>query len=442
MTKAIINSNASRLGLVNALRVICCLYFAITAHAQEDTTIFCSTYDCVDIAVESARCTDTDDVPCVCETKTYESYLSSCLITEKTHGCVSSDWTSASESLESDCSSYSSSIGADLCSVCFSSAIKSASCLEYDDYDCLCGSKSDDVLSMFTSCATVPITASATCLTSDLAFSSEELASSCSSFSENPDEPEICFCQAAVAEDINCAFQDLGCLCAQDDYLNRLLPCIESSCFSEDRTLVRNSHTSACSELATGGTPAIATTDSASQQTDGDLTNAKGSPKEDGEENDDSDGPETSTVIGVVAGAVAGLSILLVGGYFIFRKRSRKSKVKPPKLPPRPDNLNGAKLNEQQGIYEMWGTQQFPQPTQPAAAHKSATQLHQSSELDSHIFHQPTQPAAAHKSATQLHQSSELDSHIFHQPKVQKWHDHSMIHPIPHQSYVELGPSK
>lgn len=414
MVKAKRSSELSHLYVMKVAWGLLCFCFAIAIFAQDDSTpLFCSTFDCVESAVESARCTDIDDVDCVCETTSYKSYLSSCLISEETHGCVSSDWTSVSSEVDSDCSSYSSSIGSELCDVCFSSIVTSASCLDSDDYGCLCGSISDEVLSAFTSCARKPTTASASCLTSDLAFSSESLSSSCKSFSENPVQEDLCLCQAAIAENLNCDLQDIDCLCSKNsDYLDQLLPCVESQCFSEDPTAVRDSHTSACDILATGGTPTITNPNFSPRPTAESSTEPEEAPNEDDDE-DGSDGPETSTVIGVVAGSVGALSVLLVGGYFIFRKRSkRKPKVKkPPKLPPRQNDLNAAYQNEQQGVYEMWGTQRFDAPAPPQAAYKT--------NIPSNTF-------------------PELDGQFPSQSPNQKY-----LYPsIPYQGYVELGPSK
>ena len=408
MIGAKINGKSLHLHVMKVSWVLLCFCFAITTFAQDDsTTLFCSTFDCVETAVESARCTDIDDVACVCETGSYKSYLSSCLITEETHGCVSSDWTSASSEVDSDCSSYSSSIGAELCDACFISVVTSASCLDFDDYGCLCDSKSDEILSAFTSCARKPTTLSATCLTSDLAFSSESLSSSCRSFSENPIQDDLCLCQAAIAESINCDLQDIDCLCSKNgDYLDRLLPCVESSCISEDPTTVRDSYTSACAVLATGGTPTITNPESLPTN---ESSKKAGIATDDDDE--DSDGPETSTIIGVVAGSVGALSVLLVGGYFIFRKRSkRKPKINQPKLPPRPSNLNATYQNEQQGVYEMWGTQRFDVPTQPQGAYKTNIQSSTFSELDGQF-------------------------------RTQSPHQKPFYPLVPSQGYAELGPS-
>ena len=411
MLGAKIDSKSPRLHVMKISWSILCLFFAIATFAQDDsTTLFCSTFDCMESAVESAQCTDTEDVLCVCETGSYRSYLSACLITDETHGCVSSDWISASSSVDSDCTSLSSSIGSELCDICFDSVVTSASCLGYDDYGCLCGSKSDELLSAFTSCARKPITASATCLTSDLAYSSESLSSSCSSFSANPIQDNLCLCPAAIAESLNCGLQDIECLCSKGgDYLDRLLPCVESSCISEDPTIVRDSHTSACDVLATGGTPTLINPEFSPRPTG---ESSKKAEIASGEDDESSDGPETSTIIGVVAGSVGALSVLLVGGYFIFRKRSKKKpKMKQPKLPPRPSNLNTASQNEQQGIYEMWGTQRYNAPTQTHAVYKTNVPSNTFSELDGQF---PTQPS------NQTH----------------------FYPPIPNQGYVELGPSK
>ena len=404
--------------LLNFCLLLDLLLFFVGSHAQDEFTsdVECSTFSCSDIASESAQCTDYDDVECYCEQNTYSSLLSSCLLLDTTMGCTSSDWISASSELDSSCSSFSSSFGTELCDECYTSAITDGvSCLGYDDYGCLCNAKSNELLSSLTACAETPITLSASCPISYLEELGDGLFSSCSSYEDNPVEvPGCAVCQVIVASGLQCSQEDYKCLCAEEGvYLDAFESCIDTvNCYESDLTVERDSYTAICSVVATGGTPPGLTLDESPSETD--LSSTRESEIRSTSGNDDeSDGPQTSTVVGVVLGAIAGLALLLIGGYFIFKKRSKYKSEKVNKVSI--SKLTGPSIDQRKaehGVYEMMGSGQYQNyPIRPSPTQKAAATLNHSYELDN----RPIQPSV-----------------------TSEGHYRTLLH----QGYVELGPGK
>ena len=113
---------------------------------------------------------------------------------------------------------------------------------------------------------------------------------------------------------------DYKCLCAEEAYTDQLSSCINATCFPQDQTIARDSYTSECQVRALGLLSATTTTERRGRAT----VTASASSGENENDDQGNDGPNIETVVGIVAGVIAGLASLVIAGYFTFRKRSTK----------------------------------------------------------------------------------------------------------------------
>ena len=344
------------------------LLLATLSLAQEDVvtsapTSPCDPSRCLEKAREAEGCSANFDGSCMCDSSLGFIYtLRSCLISEESD-CIEADYQTAFSEIQSTCTPYQE-IGKSLCDDCFTSGVNDLGCLDGLDFDCLCNPNLEDFLSDFASCAKEISSGTFTCPQKSISIRSTFLESDCSPILAKKAKPEGCaICQNAVATELDCTGQaDFSCICTKEGHLQSLSSCIQSKCLPADQTVARNIYVSACDSISAGLIPDI-TLDGVSRETE--IPRPEVSEEDTDEE---SIGPDTTTVIGIVAGSVAGLSAMLVGGYFIFRKRSRNKEIisikEPPKLPPRRngplETINPSPLNyKQDGVYEMWGSHQF-----------------------------------------------------------------------------------
>ena len=293
--------------------------------------------DCTKSASATVGCSGEDDLDCTCTT----DYTMALLLCLESSYSATSDTTALDEAatqLYSICSTHMP-LNVRLCTDCASSAVSAVTCLDYMDYACLCDADGDKYQSVLTTCLETHTSGSISCAAEALpmfSFASDN----CEMIKAATISYNGCTaCQASVASELDCSGSlDYECLCTEDEYRARVSSCIESetSCGIWDQTLARNSYTSVCSALLAGETPILPTTslastfaretrpppgasstDEASSSIDGDSQDAA-----DDDDDDDVGGPATAEVVGIVVGAVAGLSLLLVGGYWIFRERS------------------------------------------------------------------------------------------------------------------------
>ena len=341
------------------------LLSAILALAQENIitsapTSQCDTSRCLKMARDSEGCSAEFDGVCMCDSSLgFIHTLRNCIVSEESN-CIEDDYQTAFDKIQSTCTLYTE-VGKELCDGCFSSGINDLGCLDDKDLDCLCSPNLEDFMSKVKSCATKTSSGTFTCLQKSISIRSTFLAGSCIPFSTKEAKPKGCaICQNAVATELDCTGQaDFSCLCTKEGHSEILSSCIESRCLPADQTVARNIYLSACDSISAGLVPEI-TLDGVSLETE--ISRPEAAEDEADEADGDSVGPDTTMVIGIVAGSVAGLSVMLVGGYFIFRKRSRNKKViqikKPPKLLPRRNGplpiSNPSSVNyKQNGIYEM-----------------------------------------------------------------------------------------
>ncbi len=326
---------------------------------QDDSTLSCTTSACEETAIRTARCNDFQDYACFCETSSYSSAFSSCLQSQTSLGCTDTDWQSVSSDIVTSCSAYTSSLGSSLCDECYSAGVSTLACLDSEDYGCLCGDQSTVFLDHLTSCAGVARSASATCVITDLAYLAGEFTSACSSYAtEVASVPGCPLCQSSAASLLQCSgLDDFACLCTKsDEYTSAVGQCISTeSCYPSDLTAARNTYTSNCAVVATGGSVPAATDPVARASGTAASGASQTAPRStvDG----GSDGPDAGTVAGIVAGVVAGLALLCVGGFFIFRRRA-SLREKPADIPahrPPQSHLHapGGQGPPNNGVYEL-----------------------------------------------------------------------------------------
>ena len=345
--------------------------------AEEISANRCPVFDCESSATEAVGCTNAEDYRSDCHcghVTSYQSLVSSCMLTDHSTGCDTFDWGNASSSLSTDCDFASSYSPIGLCDECYTAAVTNVSCIDNADVACLCEQQSDDFLSEFTSCVDATSVFDLHCPAAYQSILEAKFEASCSYWSEIPSSiPGCTKCQTQILEEAQCIGQyDYTCHCAVTSYLSLLTACINAECpDGEDMDIARNEHSAMCAVITSGDAASATLPGSKPKSQDSEPTSGDTGPSDgdddDDDNNDDDEGPEMTTVIGVVAGSVAGLSILLIGGYFLFRKRSKrmsKKKSKPPILPPRPPTQQ----QDANGIREMWVSQQRPyhyQPNQP-----------------------------------------------------------------------------
>ena len=402
----------------------------------------------------------------MCDERRYADVFSQCIVTSD-KGCGSSAYEPLSTSLFSTCELYKSTANIE-CQQCYTSAINSLDCFDHLDYGCLCGPRSDEHLSIYKACATEN-----GCPEKSIRIRESIVSRECLNVTPEERAGDGCLpCQIAVASDLDCSGnEDLDCLCPKrDEYFSSLGPCAEKSCFANDLTTARNSFTSRCNLFSLGVTPIAKGTGDAAEAT-GKSSEESGSTQEgDGDGDDDDDeGPETVTVVGVVAGAVAGLSVLLIGGYFIFKKRSTREKIKnekkkkPPLLPVRPNlqahaplgvaeisssgyftggQQDHQKQESQVGVYEMWGSQQYsnhppalPSRPGPPMNHSSLSSYNNASAQFNRAYELENQQTV-HSPYANVFELDSRRSRQVHGSTGHGWHRGS----VSRQGYSEPGP--
>ena len=386
----------SRCWVVLLLFNLCC---PILCLPQDDAVITasteqCNTVECLESVRDALQCSESD-LGCMCDTADFISDLSTCISSD-----LQCSWTfaaAASSEIESQCEPYTSSAW-DLCLECFSSQAKKRDCFGLEDLGCMCGGNPTEYESLASSCLTSFSKGSITCPEASVDIHLRGKTLDCDDYISTAKFDGCLTCQVSIATEVGCAGRDdFGCLCSVDDFTDSLSSCIETKCFPEDQTLAFSRHMSSClvfTPEATDGEPALATA--------GGLAN---STKEDGDEDGDEDGPDTTTVIGAVVGTVAGLSLLLTGGYFIFRKRSKgkkSNKIVPSKVQEQSDaSVNSvaavaeAPPTGKQGMYEVEGSRQhqhFPATT-PYALHEMYEARIAPSELNGQQLQHPRSTA-------------------------------------------------
>ncbi|KAI9855299.1 MAG: hypothetical protein M1813_009838 [Trichoglossum hirsutum] len=307
----------------------------LRARAGAATGSICS--ECSTIALSAASCSDDSDYMCSCVTTAYGAQLSSCL---SSVGCVASSWAYASSSISASCSYWTESLGSSLCGACTSSAINSLGCIDYDDYGCLCGGpdatgSGAGYAAVFSTCVAKTGSFGASCpfKTSTSIVSSH--SASCSSYASSTSAYPIgCpSCQAAAADQMSCSGRfDYKCICSKSSYLPALQSCISAGrCSSTDFSVARSTYTEACSVVATGGTPSTAAAARATAKSGSAVPSQTGAAATNGT----SHGPRITVIAGAIGGVVFLLAALIVGGYFIFRrKRTAGGKAGQPDLVP------------------------------------------------------------------------------------------------------------
>lgn len=372
---ALCSSFSLLFSLRNHWKILIFLYLSYLGSAQDDEVSIsidaeavtsCDTYECMSTARTSLGCLflvladNYGDDYCYCDAlPSYEEEYSSCLFSSTPNGCESSDWDSISAAISTDCSYATSSLAIARCDDCYSSAVTDVSCIDTFDIGCLCDQDSGQFRSIFTACATSAVTLGVTCPTAYMSFLGANFQSTCSYWSDNPSSIPGCIqCQSEAASNVGCLENGFTCHCLFTEYLPYLTACMSEECVDEDPITARNQFSAACAVLESGDAADITFLEDQPDSQDSDSRGGEtGAP--DGNGGDDDDGPDTTTIIGVVAGIVAGLTALLVGGYFLFRKRSKnvlKREDQPPSLPPRPPR----EQHNANGIYEMWSSHQNP----------------------------------------------------------------------------------
>lgn len=275
---------------------------------------------CSSAASEYAECSGESDMVCMCDGFDYSGAIRSCASDTLGYTMVgSSAWSEASAELSSICSSHKS-VAAALCFDCIDSAVSAASCLDNADYECLCGSVLDTYMSTMASCLQSHTTGTTSCPDSNGEFHMM-LSDRCQHFNQFSREFDGCTkCQVAVANSLGCSgHDDYRCLCTEEDYTIQLSSCIDATCFPQDQTLARDSYTSECQARALG---LISATTTATDRREQATNTASADDSENVNYDEDSDGPDMESIVGIVAGVITGLVALVVAGYFIFRKRS------------------------------------------------------------------------------------------------------------------------
>ena len=212
--------------------------------------------------------------------------------------------------LHNECTAYSITAES-LCEQCFKSEAAALSCLDENDVDCLCPT-SVPYISSVESCVRDNNEGPITCPSASLRQYKNNFSDNCTAYLTEREYDGCLKCQASIATEVGCSGrEDYRCLCSVKDYMSSISRCIATDCFPGDQTIARNSITAACQLVSLEPTSATGS---------GDISLAT----ENGEDEGGEDAPETATVVGIVVGAVAALSFLLIGGYYIFRKHSEK----------------------------------------------------------------------------------------------------------------------
>ena len=321
----------------------------IVITSEEPATVVTSAVDCnrafrcEEEAREGAGCSDGLDGPCMCDETTYLSSYYSCFQSDLE--CYD-EWSLVTDSHTESCSPYELSAHS-VCLSCQTSAIEGAACLDEVDFPCLCPlAISDDHISRLWACQKTASSGSIPCPSYSMAWLEASFTDGCFALTDEHSFLGCPQCQSSIATELDCtAPDDFDCICSVErDYIRSLTPCVTETCFLPDLTLARSSITDACMSIRNGLTPAKQTP----------VGNPRTGDDRDSENpvdnSDEEDGPDTVTVVGIVVGAIGGLSLLLIGGYFIFRKSSdgdkklfAKKEKKPaktnklPTLPSRPD---------------------------------------------------------------------------------------------------------
>ena len=231
-------------------------------------------------------------------------------------------------------------------------------CIDRDDVGCLCESE-DEFREVLTSCLDRPEDGVPACPTPYLSYLEDKFRFSCDNWKTMPSSVPGCTrCQSEAAREAGCVGQyDYLCLCQADArYLSILTSCIsgDDGCDGDrDQTYARADYGAVCDlitskeagtatfpadllQVADTGTgePTSAPTGEVGDGDDegGDIDD---NDNNDNNNNGDGDGPETATVVGVVLGTVAGLAVLLAGGYWLFRKKRTRTPDQEGKASPR-----------------------------------------------------------------------------------------------------------
>ena len=325
----------------------------------------CPEFDCKDNVSLSLGCAD-GGFYCYCsEITSFQDLVSACMI--ETHNCSTEIWENVSERDAAECSTASINIPVGICDESYFTAVQNVSCIDTADLPCLCEQKSDEFLAAFSSNVEMSTSYHFSCGTVYQSFLEARFQNSCSYWSDIPSSiPGCTKCQTQALEKASCT-QDEGfyCQCAGTQYLSFLTACINTECpDKEDMDIARNDHSAVCAFVTSGVAASVTLPGSKPKSQDSEPTSGNTGESEGEDDDGEDNGPEMTTVIGIVAGSIAGLSVLLVGGYFLFRKRSKrmsKKTDKPPILPSRPP-MEQPNAN---GVYEMWSSQQKPYQDQP-----------------------------------------------------------------------------
>ncbi|KAI9777764.1 MAG: hypothetical protein M1839_008559 [Geoglossum umbratile] len=124
-----------------------------------------------------------------------------------------------------------------------------------------------------------------------------------------------------------------------------LSSCIASGrCSDSDFSIARSSYTDACSVVATGGTPTTAAAVHSTGKSGSGSRSGTGFPAQTGDAGSDSGthGPRVGVIAAVTGGVVFLIAALVIGGFFLFRRRRDRAPapVAADSVPLQPTNNN------------------------------------------------------------------------------------------------------
>ena len=267
---------------------------------------------CSNVASASAGCSGEESLDCLCGDTTYSVALRDCVynaienITLKRTAIEEAEY-----QLLSICQPYTLMVYS-LCEDCTLTAIDAASCLNYEDTQCLCGPNGEKYGSAFTSCIQTHTNGTYTCASSFLG-GSDQLYTRCSF-----DSFTRCnACKTSIQTERDCRNYDYACLCSDGEYPNHLTSCLDSGCSPQNITDERELYSTACSgrqQLESYSPASVTELIRPPDVTSVDI------PVDGNADDDESDsGPKTGVVVASVIGAIAGLAFLLFGGYYVFK---------------------------------------------------------------------------------------------------------------------------
>ncbi len=287
--------------------------------ALGQSTTTCPVEECYSVAYSAIGCS-ADYLECLCESASVKHAISSCMFSGSP-ACANYQYHHALTELSSSCTSRTrrySSVASDLCDECFANAAPWLSCIDGTDYACLCQEGRSTLLpDFFRACARRASSVSASCGKSAQDSILRAFTSSCSSYVALSSSPGCLACQSEVATGLSCRnVNDFSCLCGFDDaYSFSISRCISTNaaCPSSDFTHARDTYTSACAAVSTGGIPPHLTATGSGR--------LESIARETSRNSDVSGSPNGLMVAGITVSVLLALFALCLGGYFIFRRR-------------------------------------------------------------------------------------------------------------------------